>query len=143
MNIRKIMKRVGVALAFVPMLSLVLGGFGSLPAGAAVNSNNDSCANVSLGGGVKCGSNNSTPTNLFGAGGIFQTVINILLFIIGILSVIMIIYSGIRYATSAGDTSRVTNAKNTLMYSIVGLVIAIFAYAIVNWVVFATTNTTN
>ncbi|MNY57155.1 hypothetical protein D3C86_1933160 [compost metagenome] len=46
----------------------------------------------------------------------------------------MIIVSGIRYATSNGDSSAVTSAKNTLMYSVIGLIVAILAYAIVNFV---------
>lgn len=143
---KKVMKKLGVALAFVPIFALILGGFGSLPAGAAtVNSNDKSCDNLQdgLGAGVACGKNDSTPTDLFGNGGVFQTVINIALFIVGVLSVIMIIYSGIRYVTSRGESAQVTSAKSTLMYAIIGLVISIFAYALVNWVVFAATNTSN
>ena len=51
------------------------------------------------------------------------------------LSVIMLIWGGIRYTTSAGDSNKVTAAKNTVLYAIVGLVIAILAYAIVNMVI--------
>ncbi len=64
-------------------------------------------------------------------------IVNILLYIVGILSVIMIIVGGIMYTTSAGDSGRVTKAKNTLMYSIVGVVVAFLAYAIINWVILA------
>ena len=63
-----------------------------------------------------------------------DTIISTMLFIVGILSVAMIIYSGIRYVTAHGDKSQIESAKNTLIYSIVGLVIAIIAYAVVNWV---------
>ena len=139
------MKRLGVALAFVPMLALAVSGFGVLPVSATTqNSNDASCDSFSgVASGVSCGKNNSSPTNLFGNGGIFQTVINIMLFIVGVLAVVMIIFSGIRYTSSRGDPKQVESAKNTLMYSIIGLVIAIFAYAIINWIVFAATNTTN
>ena len=75
------------------------------------------------------------PTNLTGEGGVFTTIVNVLLFIIGAVSVIMLIYGGIRYTTSGGNANSVTAAKNTIMYAIVGLVIAIFAFAIVNFVV--------
>ena len=141
---KKIAKKLGVALAFIPMLALAVGGFGVMPASAvAQNSNTATCDSFSgVASGVSCGKNNSSPTNLFGNGGIFQTVINIMLFIVGVLAVIMIIYAGIRYTSSRGASGEITSAKNTLMYSIIGLVIAIFAYAIVNWVVFAATNTT-
>lgn len=66
---------------------------------------------------------------------IIGTVVNTMLFIVGVLAVIMIIYSGIRYITAHGDKGQVESAKNTLIYSIVGLVVAIVAYAIVNWVI--------
>ena len=74
------------------------------------------------------------PTELFGEGSIVTTVINTMLFIVGILSVIMIIYAGIRYVTAHGDSKQVGDAKNTLIYAIVGLIISIVAYALVNWV---------
>lgn len=77
----------------------------------------------------------NVPTELDGDSGIFKTVVNILLFVIGLISVIMLIWGGIRYTTSGGNANSVTAAKNTIMYAIIGLVIAIFAYAIVNWVV--------
>ena len=66
---------------------------------------------------------------------IVGTIVNTMLFIVGVLAVIMIIYSGIRYITAHGDKGQVESAKNTLIYSIVGLVVAIVAYAIVNWVI--------
>ena len=61
--------------------------------------------------------------------------VNIFLFAVGALSVIMLIWGGIRYTTSAGDSNKVTAAKNTVLYAIVGLVVAILAYAIVNMVI--------
>ena len=82
------------------------------------------------------------PTNLTGDGGVFLTVVNVLLFIIGAISVIMLIYGGIRYTTSGGNANNVTAAKNTIMYAIIGLIVAIFAFAIVNWVVTAASNGT-
>ena len=61
-------------------------------------------------------------------------IINTALMIVGVLAVAMIIFSGISYVTSAGDKAKTTKAKNTLIYSIVGLAVAISAYAIVNFV---------
>ena len=68
------------------------------------------------------------------AGALIGTLVNVLLFIVGSLAVIMIIVSGIWYVISSGDAGKVARAKNTLMYSVVGLVVAFVAYAIVNWV---------
>ena len=91
--------------------------------------------NQGLAGGVSCANpGEDVPQNLFGAGSIFTTVVNILLFIIGAISVIMLIWGGIRYTTSAGNSAAVTSAKNTIMYAIIGLVIAFLAFAVVNWV---------
>ena len=63
-----------------------------------------------------------------------KTVLQIVIGIIGILAVVMIIFGGIQYTTSAGDTAKVTKAKNTILYGIIGLVIALLAFAIVTWV---------
>lgn len=74
------------------------------------------------------------PENLFGIDGTLTRITNIALYAVGIISVIMLIYGGIRYITSGGDSKKVTDAKNTVLYAIIGLVIAILAYAIVNFV---------
>lgn len=70
-----------------------------------------------------------------GQGGIFRTITNVMLFLIGAISVIMLIIGGIRYVVSGGDSTAVQNAKNTILYAIVGVVVAILAYAVVNFVV--------
>jgi multisubunit Na+/H+ antiporter MnhB subunit len=62
-------------------------------------------------------------------------LIDLLLYAIGIISVIMIIIGGIRYTTSNGDSSQITGAKNTILYAVVGLIVAILAYAIVGFIV--------
>lgn len=68
------------------------------------------------------------------AGDVVKTVVNVLLYIIGVVSVLMIIIGGIMYATSAGEAGRIKTAKDTILYAIVGLAVAFFAFAIVNWV---------
>lgn len=65
---------------------------------------------------------------------LFQDVTNTLLYIIGGVSVIMIVIGGFRYIISNGDSNQVTAAKNTILYAVVGLVVALVAYAIVNFV---------
>lgn len=70
-----------------------------------------------------------------GSGGIFRTITNVLLFIIGAIAVIMLIIGGIRYVTSGGDSAAVTSAKNTILYAVVGIIVAILAYAVVNFVI--------
>lgn len=64
-----------------------------------------------------------------------ENIINYLLYAIGVIAVVMLIVAGIQMTTSAGDPGAVKKAKMTMTYAIVGLVVAILAYAIVNFVV--------
>lgn len=90
--------------------------------------------------GIDSAQGKDVPTTLFGGSdSIFTTVVNVLLFIIGAISVMMLIWGGIRYTTSGGNSSSVTAAKNTIMYAIIGLIVAFLAFAIVNWVLGAVT----
>lgn len=75
------------------------------------------------------------PSDLFGETGAFRQITNTILYIVGVIAVIMLIIGGIRYVISGGDAKKVTDAKNTVLYAIIGLVIAVFAYAIVNFVI--------
>ena len=77
------------------------------------------------------------PENLFGNAGVFKQVTNTVLYIVGIIAVIMLIIGGIKYVVSGGDSKKVTDAKNTILYAIIGLIIAFLAFAIVNFVISA------
>ena len=65
---------------------------------------------------------------------LLKKIVNFLLYILGAVAVIVIIISGITFVVSGGDSSAVTVAKNRLLYAVIGLVVAIMAYAIVNFV---------
>ena len=75
------------------------------------------------------------PSDLFGEKGAFRQITNTILYIVGVIAVIMLIIGGIRYVVSGGDSKKVTDAKNTVLYAIIGLVICFFSYAIVNFVI--------
>ena len=79
------------------------------------------------------------PTELLGDTGVFTRITNTVLYAVGIISVIMLIYGGLRYVLSGGDNKKVTDAKNTILYAIIGLIISILSYAIVNFVINAVT----
>ena len=66
--------------------------------------------------------------------GIITTAVNVLLWAVGILSVAMIIFSGFRYITSAGDAAKTKSAQTALTYSIVGLIVAVLAWVIVKMI---------
>jgi cytochrome bd-type quinol oxidase subunit 2 len=68
-----------------------------------------------------------------------KDIINIFSWIVGVVSVIMIIFGGFKYITSGGDAGKVTSAKNTILYALVGLVIVALAQAIVWFVLGAVT----
>lgn len=72
--------------------------------------------------------------SIAGEGGLISILINFLLWAVGILSVAMIIFSGFRYITSAGDAAKTKSAQTALTYSIVGLIVAILAWVIVKMI---------
>jgi len=73
-------------------------------------------------------------SKLFGRDSIWNNILNTLTFIVGAIAVLMIIIGAIRYATSGGEQAQISGAKNTIIYAVVALVIAVMANAIVNFV---------
>jgi hypothetical protein len=66
--------------------------------------------------------------------GFLSAIANVLIFVVGAAAVIMIIFGGLKYAVSMGHPKRVESARNTILYAIVGLVVAACSYAVVNFV---------
>lgn len=83
------------------------------------------------------------PTELIGDNGVFSRLTNTILLIVGLISVIMLVYGGLRYILSGGDSKKVTDAKNTILYAIIGLIISLLAFAIVNFVLNSVVGITN
>ena len=71
---------------------------------------------------------------------ILEDIINIFSIIVGIIAVIMIIFGGFKYITSAGNQENIKSAKQTLIYAILGLVIVALAQVIVRFVLNETIN---
>ncbi len=115
--------------------SLLLFGVGSVIvfAAPAVNAASTSEACSAIGSGSAFCS--STSDQIDGSGGFARVITNLLLFIVGTAAVVMIIIGGIRYVTSNGDASNIKQAKDTIMYSVVGLIVAIMAWGIVSFVI--------
>lgn len=63
------------------------------------------------------------------------SIVNGVIGALGIVAVIVIIIGGVNYMTSAGDASKVKKAKDTILYGVIGLVICVLAFAIVNFVI--------
>ena len=84
--------------------------------------------------GIEAARSPEMPTQILGDGGVFATAVSLLLFLVGAVAVIMIIFGGFKYIISGGDSSAVTSAKNTILYAVIGLVVASLAYAIIDFV---------
>ena len=121
-------KLVQILSAFVVSLGLV-GVFGLQPAAAidplgaacAKNPTSEICVQKST-------ASASIPDQI-------KNIISLLLFVLGVICVIVIIVAGIQYAVAGGDSNQITKAKNSILYAIIGLVVALLAYAIVNFVI--------
>lgn len=101
------------------------------PAFAAVNPQEQAC----IGTGGSWNGNACTKAGQANLTQVVKTIVNVLLYVIGVIAVVVIIIGGIRYTTSGGNAASVSAAKNTILYAVIGLVVALLAYAIVNFVI--------
>ena len=97
------------------------------------------CISDPTGAGCPCALNSSSAacqdlSKPDGLSNILKNATNIVLFIAGALAVIMIIYGAIRFMTAHGNEKQVESARLIVTYSVIGLIIAILAYALVNFV---------
>lgn len=74
-----------------------------------------------------------------GLRGIVLTIINFFLTFLGLLAVIMVIYGGFLYVSSAGNEENVNKAKKILLYAVIGIVVIIVSFALVNTLLGAAT----
>ncbi len=65
------------------------------------------------------------------------TIINVIVGVVGIVAVIVIVLGAVSFVTSQGDAAKVTKGKNTILYGVIGLVVSLLAFAIVNFVLSA------
>ena len=80
---------------------------------------------------VYCKNKNTGETQV---NGIIKTIVEVLLTAVGAISIIMIVIGGILFALSSGDAQKAAKARSTILYAVVGLIVSIFASAIVNFV---------
>ena len=123
-----------VALSAVIIVSGILAAPVLAAPSTVVNSSIDTICASNPNSSICAGGANADIRNTASLNDTFASIINILLFIAGIIAVIMIIVSAIRFISSRGNPEGATKARHTLMYSIAGLVVAIIAFALVNFV---------
>ncbi len=133
---KSVLLRISQAILLLPAMVVTLSLVAPVAASAAASCPDPNDISTGVQGGANCAAPTSAgaTNNLFGPDGIFVTVTNILIFIIGAIAVIMLIIGGIRYVLSQGDQSAITSAKNTILYAIIGIVVAMLAYGAVNFV---------
>jgi uncharacterized membrane protein len=119
------------------MPTVIMPGLASADACTGVSANLNNGVNTALDNGSGC---STTPGGTSTLASLAKTVVNVFSLIVGIAAVIMIIYGGLRYITSGGESSNVGNAKNTLIYAIIGLIIVALAQTIVHFVLNTATN---
>lgn len=126
-------------LALITSLGLVFVGL--TPALAA-----DPCSGTDAQSALECGAGGGNAPDTAQAtksvNNTFATIINLFSVVAGILSVIMIILAGFRYITSSGAQDKLTSAKHTLTYAIIGLIIVALAQVISQFVLGRATNAT-
>ena len=84
--------------------------------------------------GFKDGVNQSGGKGQNNLMGTVQNIINTLLFVAGMVAVVVIVISGFRFITAEGDSNSTNRAKNSIIYASIGLIVAVSAYAIVNFI---------
>lgn len=90
-------------------------------------------ADVTVGSEGKLNNNNTLPT--LTATEIVTNILNTAYFLAGIVAVGMIIFAGIQYLTANGESGKAKKAMDTIIFSVVGLIIVIAAFAITKFVV--------
>ena len=98
---------------------------------STVQIENGLCAGANLDVTSNCSTNDVGANATEKINALIADVINIFSLVVGVVSVIMIIIGGFRYITSGGDSSNVSSAKNTILYALIGLAVAVFSQAIV------------
>ena len=141
--IQKLKQIIFVSMAGLTLMmpGLVAATLGSGLASADIQSSLCTGSDYAAGTSNTCTSTNTDNGNT-ALQSIAQTITNWFSIIVGAISIIMIIYGGFRYITSGGDSGKVGNAKNTLIYAIVGLIIVALAQLIVRFVITSANNTT-
>lgn len=66
--------------------------------------------------------------------GTVKNIINVILGVLGVVAVVVIILGGFTFMTSQGDAGKVMKGRNTILWGVVGLIVALLAFAIVNFV---------
>ena len=120
---------------FASLMTVSLVGGGVALAYNPLAAGCDAPNNGTLDSSVGCSNKDSTVNPVTGKNGVILKGVNLVALITGVAAVVAIIISGIKFVTSGGDSAKVTNAKDTLMYAVIGLVVIVVARSLVVFVI--------
>lgn len=129
------MKKIKLLITSLPIASLAVSGALAIVLGLSAVQPVAAQLDGGIAGGANAAKGDDQPESLDGDEGMFKKITDVMLFIVGAVSVIMLIIGGIRYVVSGGDQGAVQSAKNTILYAVVGIIVTLLAYAVVNFVV--------
>jgi hypothetical protein len=124
--------------AIITMFALTFAGPALVPTAVTYAVCNDTAAKRQVIEGVGEAGNGKCDSS--GVTNIINAIVSILSYVAGIAAIIMIILAGTKYITSGGDSGKVASAKSTLIYALVGLVVAALAQFLVHFVLTTATS---
>lgn len=127
--IKRILISLSIILSvLVPALTVVT------PSLAYADTKSQVCQGLGV-AGANCSDQNGAAS---GVNSLISTIVSILSMIVGVAAVIMLIIAGLKYATAGGDSNAIESAKNSIIYALVGLIVAALAQVLVHWVLAVT-----
>jgi uncharacterized membrane protein len=123
-----------ILVVFVLVVAAFTAFHGTAHAALFDNSTSQACQGVGLGGNGCAGG--ATKIN-----NLITVALNVLSIVVGIAAVFMIVAGGFKYVTSGGDSGKVSGAKSTILYAVIGLVVVALAQSIVFFVLKSATAT--
>ena len=121
---------------FIALLTLFFGLTFPAPAFAASNYIFDgACTNTSARGSAVCQNGETSRNPLTGSDGLIVKITRIVALVAGMAAVIIIMLSGFRYINSAGDATKATQARNGIIYALIGLIVIVSAQFIISLIV--------
>lgn len=111
--------------ALVPVFAV-----GTVGAQVSQGSKDAACEGIGAGTGNVC-----TGGAGVGVGRLVATAVSILSWVVGVISVIMVLVGGLKFITANGDSSKITSARSTIIYALIGIAVAVSAQILINFVV--------
>lgn len=126
-----------IILSLITIMTLTLAPVGLLAGTAMAAPPPDSCpdkpgdAKTQILLGINQTGNNCSDDRLKGT---IAAIVAIISYVAGVVAVIMVLVSGFKFMTSAGDAGKTASARSTLIYAMIGIAVAALAQFIVQFV---------